>query len=186
MKEEIPYGYCRCGCGERTEIATYTCKRDGYVEGEPKQWINWHWRKTGPRWKEEDRGHATPCWVWQLSVRPDGYGQQYAGMTPTGRSRMQVAHRWVWEQHHGHIPDGLELDHLCRVRECVNPEHLEPVTPVTNKRRSNATKLTPEQVREIRHLHAAGRSMRSLGGQFGVDYTTARAAILRLTWAELT
>ena len=43
-----------------------------------------------------------------------------------------LAHRWSYEYHVGPIPDGLQLDHLCRVRHCVNPQHLEPVTAREN------------------------------------------------------
>jgi hypothetical protein len=49
-----------------------------------------------------------------------------------------MAHRWSYEYHVGPIPDGLQLDHLCRVRRCVNPWHLEPVTNRVNSQRGKA------------------------------------------------
>lgn len=52
--------------------------------------------------------------------------------------RMRLAHRLVYTALAGDIPDGLQLDHLCRVRHCVNPDHLEPVTQSENNRRSGA------------------------------------------------
>ncbi len=70
----------------------------------------------------EDRGHETPCWVWDRGL--DGYGY--------GRMRGRRAHRVSYELHVGPIPEGLDLDHLCRVRNCVNPAHLEPVTRAEN------------------------------------------------------
>lgn len=70
------------------------------------------------------------CWLWQLSKNDRGYG--IGGYN----SRGEHAHRLVYELFVGQIPDGLELDHLCRVRHCVNPDHLEVVTHVENMRRS--------------------------------------------------
>ena len=67
------------------------------------------------------------CWLWSGSVTKNGYGR-------FGISRRDVrwAHRVAYEHWHGPIPDGLQIDHLCRVRSCVNPEHLEAVTCRTN------------------------------------------------------
>lgn len=62
------------------------------------------------------------CWVWTGSRDPNGYGQ----IAVDGRPRK--AHRVAYAALVGPIPDGLQLDHLCRVRACVNPDHLEPVT----------------------------------------------------------
>lgn len=71
----------------------------------------------------------TGCWLWVGSVRADGYGEVRVG----GRLGMrQRAHRIVYEIHRGPIPGGLQLDHLCRVRCCVNPDHLEAVASREN------------------------------------------------------
>lgn len=73
------------------------------------------------------------CWIWTRScIR--GYGQFYLD----GRNRK--AHRIAYELLVGPVPDGLVLDHLCRVTRCVNPEHLEPVTVAENNRRSSLAK----------------------------------------------
>jgi hypothetical protein len=77
---------------------------------------------------EVDLGHDTPCWVTPY-CRSDGYA------TVRVDGRMQKAHRVVYERVIGPIPDGLVIDHLCRVRECINPRHLEPVTRRTNSLR---------------------------------------------------
>lgn len=69
------------------------------------------------------------CWLWTAHVA-DGYGYIRDG-TKTCR-----VHRVVWELLVGPIPDGMQLDHLCRVRRCVNPDHLEPVTGRENRLRS--------------------------------------------------
>lgn len=69
------------------------------------------------------------CWRWNLSIRPDGYGQIWTGNT------VRLTHRVSYEIHVGPIPEGLVLDHLCRNRACINPEHLEVVTNEENIRR---------------------------------------------------
>lgn len=75
----------------------------------------------------------TGCWEWTASrFSATGYGQFYVG--PGLGST--VAHKWGYEHFIGSVPAGLELDHLCRVRFCVNPEHLEPVTRQENLARS--------------------------------------------------
>ena len=69
------------------------------------------------------------CWLWRGSVNNCGYGQvNLKGVKP--------AHRAVYELLVGPIPKGLQLDHLCHVRLCVNPDHLEPVTKSENMRRA--------------------------------------------------
>lgn len=72
------------------------------------------------------------CWLWTGSCDPSGYGT----LKLEGRTRR--AHRLAYELLVGPIPDGLQLDHLCRVRNCANPDHLEPVTNQENSRRGRA------------------------------------------------
>jgi hypothetical protein len=71
------------------------------------------------------------CWRWTGSPSR-GYGRIKVNQ------RAIQAHRWVYEQLVGPIPQGLELDHLCRVRHCVNPDHLEPVTRKVNLARGQS------------------------------------------------
>lgn len=70
------------------------------------------------------------CIVWLAGTNAVGYGQ--FRLSPADGCRRVYAHRWSYEHHIGPIPDGLHLDHLCRVRHCVNPDHLEPVTLAEN------------------------------------------------------
>jgi hypothetical protein len=128
--QDTPYGYCQCGCGQPAPLAPTTNKSRGYTRGQPMRWRHGHAGRKPTAWLEEDRGHSTPCWIWQLSLHArTGYGAKKTNGVST------LAHRAVYEHHVGPIPDGLELDHLCRVRACVNPAHLEPVTHKENVRR---------------------------------------------------
>lgn len=66
------------------------------------------------------------CWLWAGAWDNKGYGI----FSSQGKSLR--AHRVSYEQHKGPIPEGLQIDHLCRVHCCVNPDHLEAVTPKEN------------------------------------------------------
>lgn len=74
----------------------------------------------------------TGCWDWVGARISNGYGMF------TYQARRQMAHRVSYELFLGPIPEGLELDHLCRNRACINPSHLEPVTRQENVRRGEA------------------------------------------------
>lgn len=69
------------------------------------------------------------CWLWTAGHDADGYGRFSVSQRP------QAAHRVAYILAHGHIPEGMQLDHTCRVRDCVNPAHLEPVTSGENTAR---------------------------------------------------
>lgn len=187
----IPYGYCHCGCGERTKLAARTDAGKGWIKGQPLRFVNGHNRRLAPvEYLPEDRGHETPCFIWQRHLDENGYGRA---------SRRTLAHRLYYERARGPVPEGLELDHLCRVPACVNPDHLEPVTHVENIRRGAQTKLTAEQVREIRGIAAAelearraqGFKERSVGwwhdvaSRYGVAYPTISNIVRGLRWRDV-
>jgi hypothetical protein len=75
------------------------------------------------------------CWLWEAGKKPGGYGVYTTGTRQTKKT--WNAHIYAFEFFYGPVPDGLELDHLCRIRHCVNPEHLEAVTRKINLRRGN-------------------------------------------------
>jgi hypothetical protein len=74
------------------------------------------------------------CWLWTGRQDGKGYGSFSVQQSP-GVWKTRKAHRISYELHRGRIPEGLQLDHLCRVRNCVNPDHLEPVTNRENSLR---------------------------------------------------
>lgn len=79
---------------------------------------------TSAKWRSKTR-REDDCLIWTGRIGNRGYGL-YGG---------RVAHRQVYEIERGPIPAGLVLDHLCRQKACVNPDHLEPVTQAENLRR---------------------------------------------------
>src|SRR3990172_7099161 len=68
------------------------------------------------------------CWLWVGCTDGNGYGSFMIRNKKTGRQKKWKVHRYAYTKLVGRIPRGLTLDHLCRVRACVNPSHLEPVT----------------------------------------------------------
>lgn len=86
-------------------------------------------REVDAFWKRIDRSDPDGCWLWIGRTKPDGYVQR------RWFGKKVYIHRTAYELEVGAIPDGLVLDHLCRVRHCVNPAHLEPVTTRENIRR---------------------------------------------------
>jgi hypothetical protein len=125
-------GLCRCGCGEPTDGG-----RDAHAQRAPFAF------------RIEDRGYVTPCWLWVGRYDRKGYGSVTRFKRHTG------AHRLAYENLVGAIPEGLTIDHLCFVKGCVNPEHLEAVTFEENHRRwaesithcKHGHEMTPENTR---------------------------------------
>ena len=72
------------------------------------------------------------CWLWTASTKGAGYGQYII------EGKSYLSHRLSYEMLVGSIPEGLVIDHLCKVKTCVNPEHLEAVTQYENMMRSES------------------------------------------------
>jgi len=91
----------------------------------------------------------TSCWVWLRTLSPQGRARLWR------KGYSQLAAHYFYIEKHGPVPKGLELDHLCQNKACVNPGHLEAVPHHVNVWRAPGTKLTPEKVVEIRQTYAA-------------------------------
>lgn len=168
----VPYGYCHCGCGGRTKVADYTNRPRGVIRGEPLRFIKGHNARlsSSPYLVDE----ATGCWEWQRALS-NGYGH----LSVEGRHAL--AHRWMYEQKVGPIPAGLHLDHLCRNKRCVNPDHLDPVTLAENSRRGNAARLSAKDAEAIR---AATGLQRDIAAQYGVHQSVISKIKSGTRWAK--
>lgn len=97
-------------------------------------------------WEKVDKD-TDDCWRWTATLNPGGYGQFWNG------AKLVSAHRWAYEHLVGPIPDGLQLDHLCRVRNCVRPDHLEPVTHRENGLRGISPNAVNAAKTHCKHGH---------------------------------
>jgi hypothetical protein len=123
----------------------------------------------------------TGCWDWQGALSWNGYGRIKRN------NRLQWAHRFYYESKFGHIPESLQLDHLCRNTRCVNPDHLQPVTPAENQRRGNAVRFTWDAVEFIREHYVPYHpeyGQRALARKFNVSHAAVAKVIDGRAWSD--
>lgn len=205
---EIPYGYCHCGCGQLAPISPVTRRKQGHVAGQPIRFIIGHQVRTRPArplterfWEKITKGNPNECWLWTGATDSAGYGQIQRGARGEGRIR---AHRLSYELHHGQISEDAEVCHSCDNPACVNPSHLWLGTHRDNMQdckskgrnftngeerprgdRNPATRLTEDQVRHIRELCNQCVPRHVIAAQFGVSKSTITAIFLRVNWKHI-
>jgi hypothetical protein len=168
---------CACGCGQETRLAPCSNASRGHVKGKPFRYIHGH-NSFKQHYVEADRGFGTPCWAWQLTKSKDGHGRLDTG------DRLRMAHIVYYERAHGSLAPGLHLHHRCEQPDCVNPDHLEPLTPAAHRHR-HSKKLSWPIVRQIRARYAAGgTTYQRLGDEFGLSLGYVHDLIHQKSWRE--
>lgn len=175
IPEPNPSGLCMCGCGQRAPLAKRSSRKRGQVRGKPMRFIPGHTRRKLDQFSVDPE---TGCWNWLLAIGKSGYG------VVSVKNRQQLAHRWMYERHRGPIPDGHDIHHECENKECVNPDHLTPLSKTEHNRLAPHVKLDPDTVREIRKLD--GKMFhRDIAAKFGISQTLVTVVIGRKAWKDI-
>lgn len=193
-------GFCYCGCGGRTPLATRTNKARGNVAGQSIKYLKNHHRTSKPIDMTDVRrrflnfvtaGGPDACWEWQGDTNWKGYGRLSV------KARNVGAHRVSYQLHHGDIPEDLLVRHTCDNPPCVNPAHLVLGTYQQNsqdaKERDRLTRgediaisrLTERDVQDIRRKFANGATKKGLAREYGVARYTIQQLLKGDTWAWL-
>lgn len=127
---------CKCGCGEAAPEIKRNNSQLGHMAGQHHDFVAGHNKRVvdslGLLMARVEK--TEECWIWVGRLNRKGYGNvQVKGVK-------RNAHRAVYLESGFVIPDGYHLDHLCRNKTCVNPAHMEPVTPQENVRRQHAAR----------------------------------------------
>lgn len=156
----IPYGYCHCGCGQKTPLADRTATALKWKRGFPIRFVKGHYiRLANPkppnqiddilaRYKLKDCGYDTLCWIWTQYIDKKGYGKVKLEGTTV------FVHRLFYEQEFGSVDVShteKQLHHLCRVKSCCNPRHMVLIDTITHCKLHNPKGLPKKKVNRGTH-----------------------------------
>jgi hypothetical protein len=126
--------------------------------------------KEGPIVREE----LGKCWLWAGNKYPESYGQLLKRVWGE-----RLTHRWSYAHHKGEIPEGKMVRHICDVRLCVNPDHLELGDAIDNvhdmllrNEKAFGRKITNKQKEEILKLRASGQTYKQIAQIYNVNRRT--------------
>jgi hypothetical protein len=154
---EIPEGFCQCGCGRKTRIAKSSNFKQGHIKGQPYKYVSGH--KSGivnikplnvRLWKKVDIRDEDECWLWRGAINKNGYG--VIGLGRAGSGNITV-HRAAYIITFGGIPKDMFVCHNCPngdTRSCCNPKHLFLGTPQDNMN---------DMIKKGRALHPKGSEL---------------------------
>ncbi len=197
-QDDIPYGFCHCGCGEKTTIAPMTSAALGVRKGEPRRFIVGHSRRVQELpsletrlWEKVEKRAPNECWPF-TGATARGYGRIGVGYDT------ENAHRVVLKLTAGPPPaPDSQGRHLCGNPICCNPAHLawgdqsanqmDRVIHGTSNRgtRHGMAKLTENEIREIRRRCRRGETQRSVGADYGINQQSVSEIVNRKTWGWL-
>lgn len=121
---------------------------------------------------------ATNCVIWNKGVLPNGYGYTHVNNV------FYLVHRYFYEEKYGKIQKGMQIDHLCRNKLCVNIGHMEVVTPAENSRRRLTSKLSMRNANKIRSQYKQGNiTQKALASLYGVGQDEISRVINMRRWA---
>lgn len=131
---QVPFGYCQCGCGRKTNIHSRTRTVAGHFKGQPAKFLRGHGGHVSADvsirfWRYVEKRGDDECWEWTGSRFAKGYGV----FCLNKRDRIG-AHRMSWTLTNGPIQGRLWVLHRCDNPPCCNPAHLFLGTPVDNVR----------------------------------------------------
>lgn len=201
---DIEWGYCQCGCGQKTNIADRDDEMNGIKKGQPLRFALGHYKRPSFMdrfWTKVDMSRGVDaCWEWAGYVNRRGYGE----LTVNGQ-RVST-HRLAYTLAIGEIPDGILVCHKCDNRACCNPNHLFLGTNADNMHdmvqkgrnskgkpqihlgeQNGNHKLTTEQVISIRERYAAGGiTQKELAQEFEISPTQLSRIVRGLFWKAVT
>lgn len=199
--DAIPFGYCHCGCGKKTNIAQMTSNKDHITKGQPCYFLSGHgngFSSPAKRfWSKVKIGNPDECWNWIPKVNRYGYGQFLI------HGHHHSAARFAYELTNGPLPKELLACHKCNNRACCNPSHIYAGTQKENiqdckqaghfhdlihKRgiEHHNAKLTEDDIRQIRDAYANGIATElQLAKRFNVTRANIYLIVRRKHWTHL-